>query len=352
VEWQLRVANGEPLPKRSEELAIRGHAIEARIYAEDPRREFRPSIGVLVHLVAPSGEHVRVDSGVRAGDAISVHYDPLIAKLTVWGASREETIARLRRALAEYKIAGVTTNIAFLAAVAAHPDYRAGRFDTGFLGRHAAELAPPPRPASSEALAAAVREVLAEQRQKSEDRAAASGDPWSPWNQLNAWRMNGAAYQDVLFADGEARRSVRVFPQREGAFGFECGDERGHVSIAGDSAFLDGVKLRAHAVWSSSGQLTVFEESVSHTLRVLDPLATSRSAEEAGGRLTAPMPGRIMQVFVIKGAEVKRGAPLMILEAMKMQYTISAPADGRVGEVRYTAGDVVEEGAELISFAE
>jgi 3-methylcrotonyl-CoA carboxylase alpha subunit len=352
VEWQLRVANGEPLPKRPEEQAIRGHAIEARIYAEDPRHEFRPSIGVLAHLVAPSGEHVRVDSGVRAGDSISVHYDPLIAKLIVWGATREEAIARLRRALEEYEIAGVTTNIGFLRAVAAHSDYRAGHYDTGFLGRHAAELAPPPRPASREALAAAVQAVLAEQLRKSEARAAASGDPWSPWNQLNAWRMNGAAYQDIRFADGEARRLVRVFPGREGAFGFECVDQRGDVSIAGDSDFLDGVKLRAHAVWSGSGQLTVFEEGVSHTLRVIDPLATSGSQEEAGGRLTAPMPGRIMQVFVEKGAEVQRGAPLMILEAMKMQYTISAPAHGRVAEVRYAEGDVVEEGAELISFAE
>jgi 3-methylcrotonyl-CoA carboxylase alpha subunit len=352
VEWQLRVANGEPLPERAEELAIRGHAIEARIYAEDPRHEFRPSIGVLTHLQAPAGSHVRVDSGVRAGDAISVHYDPLIAKLIVWGATREEAIARLRRALEEYEIAGVTTNIAFLSAVTAHPDYRAGRYDTGFLGRHAAELAPPPRPASREVLAAAVQAVLAEQRRKSEVRAAASGDRWSPWNQLNAWRMNGAAYQDIVFADGESRRSVRVFPRREGAFGFECGNERGEVSAAGGSAFLDGVKLQARAVWSGAGQLTAFERGAVHILRVLDPLATSASQQETGGRLTAPMPGRIMQVFVEKGAEVQRGAPLMILEAMKMQYTISAPADGRVAEVRYATGDVVEEGAELIAFAE
>jgi 3-methylcrotonyl-CoA carboxylase alpha subunit len=333
-------------------LAIRGHAIEARIYAEDPRHEFRPSIGLLAHLVAPSGEHVRVDSGVRTGDSISVHYDPLIAKLIVSGATREEAIARLRRALEEYEIAGVTTNIAFLRAVAAHPDYRAGHYDTGFLGRHAVELAPPPRPASREVLAAAVRAVLTEQRRKSEARAAASSDPWSPWNECNSWRMNGAAYQDIVFADGEVRRSVRVFPRREGAFGFECGEERGDVSIAGDRAFLDGVKLRARAVWIGFGQLTVFEEGSGHTLRVIDPLATSGSQEEAGGRLTAPMPGRIMQVLVKKGADVERGAPLMILEAMKMQYTISAPADGRVAEVRYAAGDVVEEGAELISFAE
>ncbi|HLI86866.1 MAG TPA: acetyl/propionyl/methylcrotonyl-CoA carboxylase subunit alpha [Bryobacteraceae bacterium] len=357
VEWQLRVADGEPLPKRAEELAIHGHAIEARVYAEDlvrnaARHEFRPSTGVLAHLEAPTGEHVRVDSGVRAGDAISVHYDPLIAKLIVWGADREEAIARLRRALGAYEIAGVATNIAFLAGVGAHPDYRAGRYDTGFLERHLEELAPTPCPASREILAAAALEVLAEQRRKVRTRAAASGDPWSPWNDTNSWRMNGAAYQDVLFADGQAQRAARIFPHREGGFGFECGDERGEVAVRGGTAFLDGAKMRARAVWSGPAQLTIFADGASHAMQLMDPLAAGGAEEQSGGGLTAPMPGRITQVLVEAGQEVQRGAPLMILEAMKMQYTISAPADGRIGEVRYAAGDVVEEGAELIAFEE
>jgi 3-methylcrotonyl-CoA carboxylase alpha subunit len=197
-----------------------------------------------------------------------------------------------------------------------------------------------------------VRAVLAEQQRKTQERASAYGDRWSPWNQLNGWRMNGSAYQDLLFADAEARRSVRIFPGRDGGFRFECGEEHGELSVAGGGALLDGVKLRARAVWSGGGQLTVFEEGASHILRVIDPLATSGSQEEASGRLTAPMPGRITQVFVETGDEVQRGAPLLILEAMKMQYTISAPADGRIAEVRYAAGDVVDEGAELIAFAE
>jgi 3-methylcrotonyl-CoA carboxylase alpha subunit len=350
VEWQLRVADGEPLPRRADALTIHGHAIEARIYAEDPRHEFRPSTGLLAHVEPSAGEHVRVDSGVRTGDAISVYYDPLIAKLIVWGANRDEAIARLRRALGEYEIVGVSTNIAFLASVAAHPDYRSGSYDTGFLERHLAELAPVERPASREMLAAAALAVLAGQRRNTKARAAASGDPWSPWNELNSWRMNGTAYQDLLFTDGESKRPVRIFPRREGGFGFECGEEQGEVTVSGGGAFLDGVKLRARAVWSGKAQLTVIEESASHTLRLIDPLAASGAEEQTGGRLTAPMPGRIAQALVEAGQQVRRGAPLMILEAMKMQYTIGAPADGRIAEVRYAPGDVVEEGAELITF--
>jgi 3-methylcrotonyl-CoA carboxylase alpha subunit len=350
VEWQLRVAAGEPLPRRGEQVTFHGHAIEARIYAEDPAHDFRPSTGVITHLEAPL-EHARVDSGVRKGDSISVHYDPLIAKLIVWAPDRGTAIGLLRGALAEYQVAGVTTNIPFLAAVAAHPAYQAGQLDTGFLERHAAELLPATLPASREVLAAALLEVLAEQRRKAEQRAAASGDPWSPWNQLSAWRMNGAGYQDMLFSDGNARLPLRVFPLKDGKFRVDFPDGPGEISGQGDARFLDGVKIRARAV-SQGPQLTVFRAGASHTLSLIDPLMPRGPEEDAGGRLTAPMPGRIVQVMVRQGDEVKRGAPLVVLEAMKMEYTIAAPADGRIAEVRYSAGDVVEEGAELIEFAE
>jgi 3-methylcrotonyl-CoA carboxylase alpha subunit len=350
VEWQLRVAAGEPLPRRAEQITFQGHAIEARIYAEDPAQDFRPSTGVITHLEAPL-EHARVDSGVRKGDSISIHYDPLIAKLIVWAPDRGTAIARLRGALAEYQVAGVTTNIPFLAAVAAHPAYRAGQLDTGFLERHAAELLPAAPPASREVLAAGLLEVLADQRRKAEQRAAASGDPWSPWNQLSAWRMNGAGYQDVLFTDGNARLPLRVFSLRDGTFRVDFPDGPGEISGQGDARFLDGVKIRARAV-SQGPQLTVFRAGASHTLSLIDPLTPRGLEEDAGGRLTAPMPGRIVQVMVRQGDEVKRGAPLLVLEAMKMEYTIAAPADGRIAEVRYSVGDVVEEGAELIEFAE
>jgi 3-methylcrotonyl-CoA carboxylase alpha subunit len=305
---------------------------------------------MITHLDAPL-EQARVDSGVRKGDSISVHYDPLIAKLIVWAPDRGTAIARLRSALAEYQVAGVTTNIAFLAAVAAHPAYEAGQLDTGFLERHLRELLPAAQPASREVLAAALLEVFAAQRRKVERRAAASGDSWSPWNQLSAWRMNGAGYQDVVFTDGNTRLSLRVFPRRDGTFQVDFPDGPGEISGHGDVRFVDRIKIRARAVLDGH-QVTVFVAGATHILSLIDPLAPWGIEEDAGGRLTAPMPGRIVQVMVQEGAEVKRGAPLLILEAMKMEYTITAPADGRIAEVRYSTGDVVEEGAELIKFEE
>jgi 3-methylcrotonyl-CoA carboxylase alpha subunit len=350
VEWQLRVAVGEPLPRRAEQITFHGHAIEARVYAEDPAHGFRPSIGVITHLEAPL-EHARVDSGVRKGDSISVHYDPLIAKLIVWAPDRGTAIARLRGALAEYRVAGVTTNIPFLAAVAAHPAYQAGQLDTGFLERYTAQLLPAAQPASREVLTVALLEVLAAQRRNAERRAAASGDPWSPWNQLSAWRMNGAGYQDVLFADATHKLPLRVFPRRDGTYHVEFPDGPGEISGPEGARFLDGVKIRAKAV-AEGRQVTIFVAGATHSLNLIDPLVPRGTQEDAGGRLTAPMPGRIVQVMVQKGAEVTRGTPLLILEAMKMEYTITAPSDGRIAEVRYSPGEVVEEGAELISFAE
>ena len=350
VEWQLRVAAGEPLPRRAEQITFHGHAIEARVYAEDPAHDFRPSTGLISHLKAPL-ELARVDSGVRQGDSISVHYDPLIAKLIVWAPDRGTAIARLRGALAEYQVAGVTTNIPFLAAVAAHPAYRAGQLDTGFLERHAAELLPAAQAASREVLAAALLAVLADQRHKAEKRAAASSDPWSPWNQLSAWRMNGAGYQDLVFTDENATVPLRVFPRRDGTFHVEFPDGPREIREQEYGRFLDGVKIGASAVLQGT-QVTVFAAGAAHNLSLIDPWAPRGIEEDAGGRLTAPMPGRIVQVMVQKGAEVQRGAPLLILEAMKMEYTIAAPADGHIAEVRYSPGDVVEEGAELIKFAE
>ena len=350
VEWQLRVAAGEPLPRRAEQITFHGHAIEARVYAEDPAHDFRPSTGVITHLEAPR-ELARVDTGVRKGDAISVYYDPLIAKLIVWAPDRDTAVSRLRGALAEYQVAGVTTNIAFLGAVAAHSAYQAGQFDTGFLERHAAELLPPVHAVSREILAAALLEVLASQRRKAEQRARASEDRWSPWNQLSSWRMNGAGYQDVIFTDGNTRLPLRAFPQRDGTLRVDLPDGPGEISGNEDTRFLDGVKISAKAVLEGS-QVTVFVVGATHTLSLIDPLAPTGIQVDTSGRLTAPMPGRIVQVMVQQGVEVKRGAPLVILEAMKMEYTIAAPADGRIAEVRYEAGDVVSEGAELIKFAE
>ena len=351
VEWQLQVAAGRELPKRQEELMLHGHAIEARVYAEDPAHEFRPSTGVLTHVKAPrEGAHVRVDTGVRGGDAITVHYDPMIAKLIVWGADRAEALARLRLALSEYEIAGVRTNLSFLGTLAGLRAYAEAAADTGFIGRHAAELFPPAAPVPRAALAAAVLRVLADQRREAEQRAAASGDPGSPWNQLTAWRLNSDGYQDWLFRDGESKIAVRVYPQRDGSVQADLPGGRAALSGADGGVWVDGVKTRATVV-RHADEITAIVDGINHVLHLVDPLAPKGGDEEGAGSLTAPMPGRIIQVLTGPGAAVKRGAGLLVLEAMKMEYTITAPADGTVKEVRYSPGDVVEEGAELIVFA-
>ena len=217
VEWQLRVAAGEPLPKRQDELALTGHAIEARIYAEDPERGFLPSIGTLVHLRAPvEGPAVRVDTGVRAGDAISPHYDPMIAKLIVHGEDRPAALRRLAEALAEYEIVGVATNVAFLQRVVAHQAFASGAVDTGLIARHQAALFPAAAPVAADALlAAALGGDAGARRRSARPRARASGDPHSPWHAVDPWWANSARHAiSFTFDDGRGAPRRRGAPQR------------------------------------------------------------------------------------------------------------------------------------------
>ncbi len=292
---------------------------------------------------------MRVDSGVRAGDSISIHYDPMIAKLIVWDRDRAAAVRRLARALEDYEVAGVATNIAFLLRVAAHPDYAAGNLDTAFISLHAGDLLQVPGPAPREVLAAAVLRVLEDQRRELELRAARSGDPWSPWNQMSSWRMNTAGYHDLTFRDGEATVSVRIHPRPDGGCRAEFSDGICHLRGSGEEIWIDGVKRRLATV-RRGNRLWVIQAGVTYDLQVLDGSSTGELPESGAGALTAPMPGRITQLLVTPGTDVKRGAGLIVLEAMKMEYTITAPADGRVEAIRYAPGDLVSEGAELLLF--
>lgn len=357
VEWQLRVAAGERLPWRQETLQPRGHAIEARVYAEDPVRDFLPATGRLTRLRAPREDeiHVRVDTGVREGDEVGIHYDPMIAKLVVWDESRDAALRRLRAALAAYEIAGVTTNLGFLARIAAHPAFATGEIDTDFIARHRPALVPPASPPSDEIVAGAALALLVEQEEESRAEASRSGDPWSPWHQRNGWRLNGDTYQDLRFEDGSGERSVRVH-YRRGAYELEIGGRRlsaraersrdGRLAVE-----LGGARSRLAAV-RHGREITILANGESWRLVHLDPLAPELEEDASAGRLTAPMPGRVLEVLVAVGARVARGQPLVVLEAMKMEHTIAAPADGVVARVAYAAGDLVEEGATLIAFEE
>ncbi|UIN38180.1 acetyl/propionyl/methylcrotonyl-CoA carboxylase subunit alpha [Methylobacterium oryzae] len=359
VEWQLRVAAGERLPLGAADLALRGHAIEARVYAEDPARDFLPAVGTLAHLRQPPEVpgRVRVETGIVQGDRITPDYDPMIAKLVVWGEDRAAAIRQLAAALAAYEVVGVTTNLSLLRAVAGHPAYRAADLDTGFIARHADDLlAPRATGAVDPALwAAAALTVLRDRLAAVAAQARASGDPWSPWADPDAWRMTGAGYQDLQFRHGDAPPfTVRACPRPDGSARLDLPGGTVLAALAedaeGERLMLDGVWRRLRTV-RRGAELTVIVGGRNATLVHVDPLAPPRTEASGSDRVTAPVPGRLTQLWVRPGDAVEKGAPLAVIEAMKMEITLRAPQAGTVAEVRHAVDDMVEEGTEIVTLA-
>ncbi|TRC91865.1 acetyl/propionyl/methylcrotonyl-CoA carboxylase subunit alpha [Mesorhizobium sp. WSM4310] len=337
VEWQLRVASGEKLPKTQSEIALTGHALEARIYAEDAAKGFLPATGTLHHLKFPEaaceGATMRVETGVRAGDAISPYYDPMIAKLVVHAKDRQAALEALGAALSRTEIAGSTVNTGFLAALAADPDFCAGDVDTGLIGRHQAALtgvAPPTGEIVSAAALAA-------------SGAAALPPSNDPWSSLSGYaHFHGVARRTRLkFGEADILAKVSVRP-----------DGRFQVALDAPYDSTNSHDFRAAprlARWP--GHITVFEGAVGYTFAVTDPLARSDDAAAASGSLRAPMPGLVKLVRVAKGDAVIKGQPLLILEAMKMEHTIAAPHDAVVAEIA-AEGAQVTDGTVLVRFVE
>ena len=357
VEWQLRVAAGEPLPLAQEDLKIRGHAIEARIYAEDPAKGFLPTAGRIAHLrQPPQSPHVRVDSGVQAGDEVGVHYDPMIAKLIAWDYDRPSALQRLHAALGEFEVAGLTTNLSFLSRVVAHRAFALaheapGLLDTGLIERNRSELFPAVAVASDAVLAVAVLSELLRVDREAADIAAKSSDPHSPWHSRDAWRLNEDNHHTFVFLDAGTRIGI-IAHYRAAGYELELPGGRMLVSgAAGDdgtmTADLAGTRLRATVVHHGSA-LTVFASGTSHRLE-FEKVATIEE-EDPSGRLVSPLPGSVIQVLVGAGDAVAKGQPLMIVEAMKMEHTISAPRAGKVRQIYFTAGEQVAEGAQLLEF--
>jgi 3-methylcrotonyl-CoA carboxylase alpha subunit len=354
VEWQLRVAAGEAMPLTQDQLVISGHAIEARIYAEDPARDFLPSIGTLRHLRTPvESAHVRIDSGVRQGDEVSIHYDPMIAKLIVWDRDRTSAIRRMRTALADFQIAGVTTNTGFLANVVAHPAFAAGEIDTGFIERNRDGLFPEAAPASDRTLALAALELMLTRSADAESRARTSLDPYSPWHQAAGWRLNSDNYHQLHFMDGETVVAVTAHYRPNG---YQLDLPGGSMTVRGEHdstgallADLDGRRITATVIRNGAA-LTILDQGKSHQLTIHSLHAVGGQDEAAAGRLTAPMPGKIVALVAVAGVRIERGTPLLIMEAMKMEHTICAPCDGTVAEFHFPVGATVNEGAELLVF--
>ncbi|MFO0988405.1 MAG: acetyl/propionyl/methylcrotonyl-CoA carboxylase subunit alpha [Alphaproteobacteria bacterium] len=356
VEWQFRVAAGEALPKRQDELALRGHAIEARLYAEDPGKEFLPAIGRLAHLALPASEPagpVRIDTGVRQGDTVSIHYDPMIAKVVAWGEDRGSALRRMARALEETRVAGLATNRDFLHAVVTHPAFAKGDVHTGFIAEHRAALLPAAATAPDRVLALAALHSVLSNRAEAATRAAASNDPHSPWHRSDGWRLNDDSWSTFRFAEGGHEHSVTVHYRKSGYL-FDL--PGGSVAVAGsmdrDGAISAriGDTLCRGAVARAGNEVTIFEGGKSWRLAIVDPLAAVADVEAGVESLTAPMPGKIIAVKVDAGAKVERGQALLVMEAMKMEHTIRAPADGIVEKIHFKVGEQVDEGVELIHF--
>ncbi|MBW6507407.1 MAG: acetyl/propionyl/methylcrotonyl-CoA carboxylase subunit alpha [Rhodobacteraceae bacterium] len=324
VEWQLRVAAGEPLPARQEDLRISGHAFEARLYAEDVPAGFLPATGTLTHLAFAPG--ARVDTGVRAGDSISPWYDPMIAKLTVHGPTRDIALAQLTRALEATEVAGSVTNLAFLAALSRHAGFGAGDVDTGLIGRDLEALVAAPAPTGAVvALAAIAAAGLA-------DGAGAMGGftLWSPLRR--AVLLEG--HMTTLSVEAPDRLRVEI----DGAV-HDC-------ALKADGWWVDGAKAGAHVV-THAGGISVFAQGAWH-FSAVDPLARVAEVSGGDGLTLAPMPGLVKAVFVVPGQEVAAGERLAVLEAMKMEHTLLAGRAGVVAEVLCDAGAQVEAGAALI----
>ncbi len=353
VEWQLRVAAGEALPRAQEDLAIAGHAIEVRLYAEDPDRDFLPRTGTLKHLRLPENDGIRCDSGVTEGDSVTVHYDPMIAKLIAWSAEgRTAALRRMERALAQTEIIGLESNRDYLQRVIGHSQFVEGNFDTGFVDTHRADIQSSETGPSEEALACAALAIEIDRQENAAAAAAASTDPRSPWHLVNGWRLNDSGRHDIRLAQGETGYVVPVaYGPADYVLELPSGPVRCAVERVGDRLRVQiGHRRIAAGAYVDAGIVAIWIDGVRTAFDRVDPLAGVTDLEEAEDRLVAPMSGKVIRVVAEAGAEVEAGEPILVLEAMKMEQTIVAPGDGTVSAIHYGAGDQVEEGAQLVDF--
>jgi 3-methylcrotonyl-CoA carboxylase alpha subunit len=343
VEWQLRVAAGETLPATQAELAIHGHAIEARICAEDPERDFMPATGRVSYLrQPPASAHVRVDTGIREGDVITPSYDSMIAKLIVWDADRASALRQMARALDAYHLIGPRTNLDLLRRIVRHADFAAGDFDTGFIGRHPEVIEGDHHPAPA-IWAAACLAVL----------TPGDAAPADPWAESDGWRLNGVATAAVTLEHAEAHVTIEVRSDGNGFWRLDLPDgvvlARLHLTGEDARLELDGARLKLSIV-RHNASITVIREGRNHGFTLVDPLAPPEAEAIGDAKLTAPTPARVVSVFVGAGDAVTKGQRLLILEAMKVETTFSAPRDGVIAAVHVRADDLVQEGHELVSF--
>lgn len=349
VEWQIRVADGEALPQDWSSLRIEGHAIEVRLYAEDPANDFLPSTGTVHHLVFPAETpHIRIDSGIRAGDSISVHYDPMIAKLIVWDKDRSSAVSRLRLALENLAVAGVTSNASFLARLAELEAFAKADLDTGFIGRNETTLFAPQISEEKEIAMAVLGLLLLRKSRAVPDE----GDAYSPWNAMNAFRLNGPAREVLRFTLGEKEFATPVTHEDDG---FTLDIEGKPIRLSG--TLEEEGKLRAtindrqdKGFFLAGDHIHDLLTAGKHYRVAQTDHGDDEADETPSGGLEAPMPGLIRSVLGKNGSAVKAGDALVVMEAMKMEHTIRAPSSGKIITFNCAEGDMVQAGTVLLDF--
>ena len=362
VEWQLRVAAGEPLPVAQDQLSIQGHAIEARICAENPDQQFLPAIGRLNLLRAPEASsftraNVRIDSGVREGDEITPHYDSMIAKLIVWAPDRVQALARLDAALEQLHISdlgegGLHTNVDFLRRVATTESFAKADLDTGLIEREQAALFNPSDAPPAWLVAAAAARLLHAGNASSHPNGA------SPWSQADGWRLQaaqGRRWLDLAVQGQTDTLHAVLAHHRDGTLALEIGGQHHalHVHALSNDLFditLDAERHRL-SIHQRGAIIEVFGDTLHARLSLVDPFARSTDGDTHAGQLVTQMPGRVLALLVSAGQQVSKGQPLVVTEAMKMEHTLSAPHDGTVAELLCQVGDQVAEGTELLRLA-
>ncbi len=371
VEWQLRVAAGEKLPKTQQDLTIKGHAFEARIYAEDPSNDFLPATGQLNLLKTPlESKHVRIDTGVRQGDDVSVFYDPMIAKLIVWDENRDKALQRLAKALREYRIDGVTTNIEFLYNLATTDAFKNADIDTGFIEKnhdaifHQSDVKQNDELLAKQLPIAALYLVLS-LANKNKEQAALSKDPHSPWHMTNAWRLNEPHNHSLTLAYNDIEYAITVEQKRQASASYylisisgeyiktQTFDCQGEIEGEKITVTIDGHRSQTIVAVSNTendNTISLYQEHGVFSFNQILPDYGQGQDDDNHGGLTAPMNGTMVSVLVSSGEQVTKDQPLVIMEAMKMEHTIKAPSDGVVNEVFFNTGDMVDGGAELLAF--
>ncbi|MDX1570635.1 MAG: biotin carboxylase N-terminal domain-containing protein [Xanthomonadales bacterium] len=348
VEWQLRVASGEPLPLRQEEIAASGHALEVRIYAEDPLRDFLPATGRIDWLAFP--DDARADTGVSEGDEVTVHYDPMIAKLIVSGPDRQAALGAMERALARTVVGGLKTNLDFLSALLHHPRFLEGRMHTAFLDGNLDEVLGETAPPEEALLIAAIVALMAEE-DASLDQQAHGPDPYSPWGLADGWRPGHLGKRVVSLQHGDQHHRLDAIGFG-GTYVLSQGDEQTRVSAADYDgtrlSYLVGDRRRAATVLCRDAHIQVACGGRIISLVAEDPFAPEETEGASEDRIVAPMPGRIVALKAAPGDELAEADEAVVMEAMKMELSLPAPRAGKVAAVHVSEGEFVEADTVLI----